>query len=208
MTIVLVMTIILLIRRKWDDDDNTDDDDKDKDKDKDKQGRQNDDWSEDRYDDWDEDEAKRFRGMDSNGDGRVTRREWRGNNQSFEQHDWNDDGVLSGEELRPRSWGTRNQPRDQGDDDRWTDRFDRLDRNDDGWLSASEWPRDERRFDLLDRNNDGRVSRSEFQDRDFDRGTWEERFADMDTNRDGRLSRNEWRHGEDAFDPPAGRRGP
>jgi len=175
---------------------------KDQDKDKAKQNRQNDDWYDDRYnDDRDEDEAARFRGMDSNRDGRVTRSEWRGNDRSFDQHDWNDDGVLSGEELRPSSWGTRNQPRTQDDDDRRNDRFERLDRNNDGYLSASEWPREERRFDRLDLNNDGRVSRSEFQDRDFDRrDTLAERFAEMDTNRDGRLSRNAWTHGEDAFE--------
>src|SRR6187401_1192220 len=43
----------------------------------------------------------RFQGMDSNHDGVITRAEWRGNAQSFRQHDWNGDGVLSGDEVRP-----------------------------------------------------------------------------------------------------------
>jgi Ca2+-binding EF-hand superfamily protein len=42
----------------------------------------------------------RFRGMDRNGDGVITRDEWRGNDNSFQQHDRNGDGVLSGSELR------------------------------------------------------------------------------------------------------------
>jgi hypothetical protein len=42
----------------------------------------------------------RFRGLDTNGDGRITRREWRGNDQSFRVHDRNRDGVLSGREVR------------------------------------------------------------------------------------------------------------
>jgi hypothetical protein len=46
-------------------------------------------------------ETMRFRAMDRNGDGRVTRQEWRGSVQSFRVHDWNNDGVLSGEEVRP-----------------------------------------------------------------------------------------------------------
>ena len=46
-------------------------------------------------------EQMRFRGMDRNGDGRITRAEWRGSAQSFRQHDWNNDGVLSGDEVRP-----------------------------------------------------------------------------------------------------------
>jgi hypothetical protein len=41
----------------------------------------------------------RFHGLDGNGDGRVTRREWRGNDQSFRVHDLNRDGVLSGREV-------------------------------------------------------------------------------------------------------------
>lgn len=148
-----------------------------------------------RYDDWnDENTNLRFGEMDTNGDGRVTRSEWRGNAQSFDQHDWNRDGVLSGDELRP---GSR---RDRRDDRDRTDRLDRLDRNNDGYISLSEWPRDRQTFDLLDRNNDGRLSQSELMDRTARREIREERFAEMDTNRDGRLSRNEWTRGEDAFE--------
>lgn len=44
--------------------------------------------------------SKRFQGMDRNGDGRITRGEWRGNDTSFRNHDRNRDGVLSGSELR------------------------------------------------------------------------------------------------------------
>jgi hypothetical protein len=44
--------------------------------------------------------AKRFHGMDRNGDGVVTRKEWRGNDRSFRIHDRNGDGVLSGDEIR------------------------------------------------------------------------------------------------------------
>lgn len=42
----------------------------------------------------------RFREMDDDRDGVITRAEWRGNRQSFRQHDTNGDGVLSGEEVR------------------------------------------------------------------------------------------------------------
>jgi hypothetical protein len=55
----------------------------------------------DRDDDNDGNGGMRFRGMDSNGDGRITRREWRGNDNSFRNHDCNGDGVLSGNEVRP-----------------------------------------------------------------------------------------------------------
>jgi hypothetical protein len=55
----------------------------------------------------------RFRGLDRNGDGRISGREWRGNRVSFRNHDWNRDGVLTGAEVIP---GAR-KPR----------RFDRID---------------------------------------------------------------------------------
>ena len=37
--------------------------------------------------------------MDRNTDGIISRAEWRGNNQSFQNQDWNNDGVLSGDEV-------------------------------------------------------------------------------------------------------------
>src|SRR3989338_8488127 len=46
-------------------------------------------------------EQMRFQGLDRNKDGRITRNEWRGNDQSFSNEDWNGDGVLSGDEVLP-----------------------------------------------------------------------------------------------------------
>ncbi|HXW04372.1 MAG TPA: hypothetical protein VD833_04005 [Vicinamibacterales bacterium] len=45
----------------------------------------------------------RFREMDANGDGVITRAEWRGDRRAFRIHDANGDGILSGEELRVRA---------------------------------------------------------------------------------------------------------
>jgi len=47
----------------------------------------------------------KHRGMDRNGDGVITRDEWRGNENSFRRQDRNDDGVLSGREVRPGARG-------------------------------------------------------------------------------------------------------
>ena len=41
--------------------------------------------------------AMRFQAMDANRDGVITREEWRGNDRSFRNHDWNGDGRLSGD---------------------------------------------------------------------------------------------------------------
>ena len=91
-----------------------------------------------------------FRGMDQDGDGVITRAEWRGNTQSFRRHDINRDGVLSGEEI----W----EPR--GNETNLDQAFDQLDRNDDRAISRSEWRQDRSTFDRLDRNNDGVIVRS------------------------------------------------
>lgn len=63
--------------------------------------------------------GRRFRGMDSNGDGIITRNEWRGNDNSFRKHDRNGDGVISGDELRgngKNKAGKHDRDRDDRDD--------------------------------------------------------------------------------------------
>src|SRR5688572_35087 len=44
--------------------------------------------------------SMRFPNLDVNRDGRIARSEWRGNANSFRVRDWNNDGVLSGDEVR------------------------------------------------------------------------------------------------------------
>ena len=148
----------------------------------------------------------RFRGMDRNGDGVITRDEWRGSAQSFRVHDWNGDGVLSGDEVNP-SARPPSRPLDRAavEDslDRpfndWTAaRFANLDHNRDGYLSRDEWHFDAESFRRADINGDGRIARNEFLgDVDDDRT---DRFVDIDQNRDGRIDRNEWHGSDRAFE--------
>ena len=44
-------------------------------------------------------EQARFRAMDRDADGVITRSEWRGNAEGFDRYDTNHDGVLSGSEI-------------------------------------------------------------------------------------------------------------
>lgn len=46
-------------------------------------------------------ERMKIRGMDANNDGIITRQEYRGDDHAFANHDWNGNGVLSGEEVTP-----------------------------------------------------------------------------------------------------------
>src|SRR5919201_6684091 len=148
----------------------------------------------------------RFQSMDTDGDGRITRAEWRGSERSFRIHDWNGDGVLSGYELRLD--GRRQAAWDDVDFDSadreydftdWTPRgFANLDHNRDGRITRDEWHFNRESFRRADHNHDGVISRAEFLNEDSPSG-WQDddrddRFAFLDVNRDGRISRDEW-HG-------------
>ena len=113
--------------------------------------------------DWDD----RFHGLDRDRDDVVSRREWNGDDRSFANHDWNRDGVLSGDELiagarrpgdarvaRPRDA----RPHTESDEVL----FARMDVNRDNSLSRSEWTGSASDFARLDFNRDGVLSPYEF----------------------------------------------
>jgi Ca2+-binding EF-hand superfamily protein len=153
-------------------------------------------------------EQLRFTQMDRNGDGRITRAEWRGTARSFDVHDWNRDGVLSGDELRQ---GARRQPRARSDADfnsadseyafdDWTMRgFESLDHNRDNRVTADEWHFDREGFQRADHNRDGVISRAEFLNESPIDDERDDRFQFLDANRDGRVSRGEWRGTAERF---------
>ena len=146
----------------------------------------------------------RFPGMDRNGDGVITRQEWRGSAQSFRVHDWNGDGVLSGDEVRTaarrRLEDDPNYAPGRNVLDDWSERrFKQLDHNNDNRISRDEWHYDSEAFVRADRNRDGVLSRAEFLDTaiDDDRS---DQFDDLDLNGDGRIQLNEWHGSRDVFD--------
>jgi Ca2+-binding EF-hand superfamily protein len=103
----------------------------------------------------------RFRGMDVDNDGVITRDEWRGNDESFRQQDTNRDGVLSGDEVWvPAAQGTPDRSRRE----ERAARFERADTNGDGRISVREWTGTRAMFDRMDRNRDEFLSRDEFME--------------------------------------------
>jgi Ca2+-binding EF-hand superfamily protein len=144
----------------------------------------------------------RFRDMDRDGDGVITRDEFRGSLRSFRQYDLNHDGVLSGEEI----WvptdraGARDRVGTSGSSDP-SATFNRADSNRDGMLSRSEWYGDAATFERIDRNNDGRISRTEFLGEAGADEVDDERpsFAELDSNRNGVVTVNEWRGNRETF---------
>jgi Ca2+-binding EF-hand superfamily protein len=148
-------------------------------------------------------ERQRFRDMDQDGDGTISRAEWRGSAESFRVHDWNRDGILSGAELTA---AYRSGDANTADDfDRtitfndWSAaRFAALDRNRDGRLTRAEWIYDLDTFRRADRNRDGVLIRNEFLGGDFDddRG---DRFDYLDVDGNNRVTRQEWHASQEAF---------
>jgi Ca2+-binding EF-hand superfamily protein len=151
------------------------------------------------------DVAMRFASMDRNRDGIIARAEWVGTERSFDRHDWNGDGILSGDEVRlgqSRPHSPANSDFDSPDREYvfadWTTRgFRGLDHNRDGRITRDEWHFDREGFRYVDHNDDGVISRAEFfseQGEDDDR---DDRFAFLDADQDRRISRTEW-HGSRA----------
>lgn len=146
----------------------------------------------------------RFEVMDRNGDGIITKDEWRGSARSFEVHDWNGDGRLSGREVAIGAH--RDTIQEEADHlpsrvERylnWTAAgFTQLDHNRDRRITANEWHYDAETFRRVDRNGDGALNQAEFlggDDWDDDRG---DNFDDLDFDNNGRVDRNEW-HGSAA----------
>jgi YD repeat-containing protein len=140
----------------------------------------------------------RFQGMDRNNDGIITRQEWNGSDRSFEVHDWNGDGQLSGPEVRVGARRTVTVEPDHvpGRYERyvnWTKAgFTALDHNRDNRIAANEWHFDVQTFRRVDANRDNNISLAEFLgegDADDDR---EDNFDDLDFNNNGRVERGEW----------------
>jgi Ca2+-binding EF-hand superfamily protein len=132
------------------------------------------------------DKTMRFRGLDRNNDGVITRNEWRGDDRSFFEHDWNNDGVLSGGEVRPDGLG----PDDVFSGERLRGRFRDHDHNNDGIISRHEWHDDNASFDRLDSSRDGVLSRAEFAAHE---DSHQAGFPELDQNHDGMIALSEWR---------------
>lgn len=96
------------------------------------------------------DKPTRFRGLDRNNDGKITRDEWRGNDRSFSVHDRNGDGVISGKEVKEAL-------RAEGYDD-----FLDIDQDRNGRISLEEWRWDEADFERMDDDHDGSLTRREY----------------------------------------------
>ena len=147
----------------------------------------------------------RFAEMDRNNDGVISRQEWNGSARSFEVHDWNNDGRLSGEEVRIGAQRNTNWETADHNPNRWEQNlswtrnmFTNLDHNRDGRLTDNEWHFDRETFLRVDNNRDNAISINEFLGQGVEdlRG---DNFDDLDRNNNGRVERTEWYGGVNEF---------
>ena len=149
----------------------------------------------------------RFEVMDKDRDGAISREEWQGSQRSFQVHDWNGDGRLSGQEVaigaqRNNNWEEADHaPNRYERYTSWTQTgFNNLDHNRDRRITPNEWHSDVETFRRVDRNRDNALDQQEFlgQDAEYDddRG---DSFDELDANNNGRVERNEWHGSAAAF---------
>src|SRR3954466_6565406 len=93
--------------------------------------------------------AARFRSLDHDNNGRLSRAEWHASNETFSRLDRNRDSALTVGEFTA------------SDDDDPEDRFDDLDTNNDGRIGRDEWHSSPAVFAALDANRDGVLTRAE-----------------------------------------------
>jgi Ca2+-binding EF-hand superfamily protein len=137
----------------------------------------------------------RFAGLDRDHNGVIARSEWRGSPNAFRIHDWNNDGVLSGEEVREGAAPPADSAEARDYRMPTDDRFSYLDVNNNGAVDRNEWDGSLDAFYRLDRNNDGKITRAEMGS-----ASNPTPFDTMDTNRDGRISLGEWPYSHRSFD--------
>src|SRR5215217_7769930 len=101
----------------------------------------------------------RFRAMDTDNDGVVTRAEWRGSDQAFREQDTNGDGVLSGDEVQGRVGQAARSDRQSRAD--LSARLRAMDTDNDGVVTRAEWRGTDQAFRDQDTNADGVLSGDE-----------------------------------------------
>jgi hypothetical protein len=144
----------------------------------------------------------RFRGMDRNRDGEITRTEWNGSAQSFRVHDWNGNGVLEGDEVYDARFRPGRRPEDE---DLRAQTFDNLDVNNNNRVELREWTASLNAFDRLDGNGDGVLTQAEVGvvnptvGRGAARRANDYNFDALDVNNNDRVERREWLARGDVF---------
>lgn len=134
---------------------------------------------------------------DTNKDGAIDRAEFDAQGaERFKAIDANGDGFVTSEEMKAFHEAQRAKF-EAAKGDMGAKFLKRFDKDNDGKISAAEWPKDGRlKFEKADANIDGFVTGDEMaqahKPRDGGKGDPADRLAKLDTDNDGKISLAEW----------------
>jgi len=146
---------------------------------------------------------------DANGDGVISRQEWKGNLSDFQRLDTNRDGVLSGTEIPQVGGNDRDMRQNRTGGSQGNAEVRKLDKNGSGVVEGYEWPYNPDVFHRLDTDENSVLSADELRnlssvaqkeqdqienrrsDTNRGRSTYPE-FDRLDKNRDGKVTPDEY----------------
>ncbi len=138
----------------------------------------------------------RFKALDKNGDGKVSRDEFTGRPAMFERVDANKDGFLEAAEVKALVASASKPPSPAAVPSQPGARIMAMDKNGDGKVSRAEYTGAAALFDRLDANGDSFLDKEEAAEGPK---VMLELLRSMDSNGDGKLSRDEFRGPPERF---------
>jgi Ca2+-binding EF-hand superfamily protein len=138
---------------------------------------------------------KMFQESDANGDGQISREEWKGRPEIFDRLDADKSGAVTKEEAKA---GAEKLRAAMGGGKAGEALFRRADKNGDRKITRDEWPMQADTFDRYDANKDGAITPDEMAGKGpkgglRDRGEDASGFlAKNDRNRDGKITKDEF----------------
>ena len=101
--------------------------------------------------------AGRAARMDANGDGKISKEEWKGPANMFSRLDADNDGYITRDEM------AKQRQNRLGPAARVGRNLGKMDANNDGKISVDEWKGTKEMFDRIDSNRDGYITRDEIR---------------------------------------------
>jgi Ca2+-binding EF-hand superfamily protein len=127
--------------------------------------------------------GERFRAMDKDGDGKISKDEFPGPAQFFERLDANSDGFVTMQEVARMAREAASPGAPGSGQGAIGDRLQAMDKNKDGKISKDEYTGPAQFFDRLDANSDGFISSDELPRRRLDPGKAQGKRRRPDANK-------------------------